>query len=248
MRAQADVTDPIWRRYAADRREAWLRDWLVARHIWVADAILSKVCAHLPRHIDRDPLQSAAYEALVWCVERFDPGHSVGFSTFAWPRIRGAAYDALREMDHASRLRRQRDKERQRLEQTWLADRGRPPRDEEIAAETGWTAEQIAASRVPALCSIEEEHDGSETILRDVLADPHTAGDPEHAAYFFGRVARGLGIEQQIVLYLCYFKGKTLSEIGGALELSESRISQMRVEALQRLRAMRTRAELVEEL
>ena len=60
-------------------------------------------------------------------------------------------------------------------------------------------------------------------------------------------LTKGLSREERLVLVLYYFEQMTMAEIGAVLNLSESRVSQIHKEILQRLR-QRFGHSLVEEL
>ena len=53
---------------------------------------------------------------------------------------------------------------------------------------------------------------------------------------FTEHLTRDLAREERLVLMLYYFEGMTMAEIGSVLNLSESRVSQIHKEILQRLR------------
>jgi len=63
-----------------------------------AHAIAAEVCRKLPSQLDRGELEAAADLGLVEAAQAFDPSRGVLFKTFAYYRIRGAVYDALRKM------------------------------------------------------------------------------------------------------------------------------------------------------
>ena len=63
-----------------------------------AHAIAAEVCRKLPTQLDRRELEGAADLGLVEAAQAFDPSRGVLFKTFAYYRIRGAVYDALRKM------------------------------------------------------------------------------------------------------------------------------------------------------
>lgn len=52
----------------------------------------------LPKHIDFDDLQSAAYLGLVKAASRYDVTKNVAFTTFSWPHINGSINDYLRSL------------------------------------------------------------------------------------------------------------------------------------------------------
>jgi DNA-directed RNA polymerase specialized sigma subunit len=49
-------------------------------------------------------------------------------------------------------------------------------------------------------------------------------------------ISRGLNRDERLVLVLYYYEGLTMAEIGQVLDLSESRVSQIHKEVLERLR------------
>ena len=49
-------------------------------------------------------------------------------------------------------------------------------------------------------------------------------------------LTKGLAREERLVIMLYYFEAMTMAEIGAVLNLSESRVSQIHKEILQRLR------------
>src|SRR5215471_11560289 len=61
-------------------------------------AISADVLKKLPPSVDRDDVIGAAELGLVEAAQNFDPTRGVLFKTFAYYRIRGAIYDALRKV------------------------------------------------------------------------------------------------------------------------------------------------------
>ena len=70
---------------------------------------------------------------LIDAIERFDPQRGVKFETFATPRIRGAIYDGLRQLDWVPRSVRSRAREVERAIAELEDRHGRSPTDEELA-------------------------------------------------------------------------------------------------------------------
>lgn len=70
---------------------------LVEQYVPLANKLAFQRKKTLPRFINVEELQSAAYMGLVEAASRFDPSLGIAFSTFAYPRIFGAIHDYLRE-------------------------------------------------------------------------------------------------------------------------------------------------------
>jgi RNA polymerase sigma factor (sigma-70 family) len=81
---------------------------LIVAALPVVERRIAAVQKRLPQHVDRDGLRGAALEALVRCAARYDPTRGATFLTFAMPRINGAMFDELREIDPNSRTARAR--------------------------------------------------------------------------------------------------------------------------------------------
>ena len=76
---------------------------LIIKYIPLANKIAFTKKKTLPRHVDVEELQSAAYMGLCEAANRFDEARGVTFSTFAYPRIVGAIVDYLREQSWGKR-------------------------------------------------------------------------------------------------------------------------------------------------
>ena len=71
---------------------------LIERFIPLANKLAFEKKKKLPRNIEFEELQSAAYLGLVEAASRFDSTLGIAFTTFAWPRINGAINDYLRSL------------------------------------------------------------------------------------------------------------------------------------------------------
>jgi RNA polymerase sigma factor for flagellar operon FliA len=72
-----------------------VRELLIVRYMPLVHRVVRKCFGSAPRWVDRDDLVSAGTVGLIRAVDGFDPGRGVAFSTYAWPRIRGAILDSL---------------------------------------------------------------------------------------------------------------------------------------------------------
>jgi len=76
---------------------------LVEQYVPLARKMAYQKKKVLPKFIDVEDLESAAFMGLVEAANRFDESHGVTFSTFAYPRIFGAIHDWLREQGWGKR-------------------------------------------------------------------------------------------------------------------------------------------------
>jgi RNA polymerase sigma factor for flagellar operon FliA len=220
---------------------------LIEEHLPLVNHVVFQVAVHFPRHVDRNELIHAGALGLVEAAKRYDDARGVPFNRFAAQRIRGAIIDAVRAADWAPRSVRMLARRLDQVEQRLAVQLGRVPGLGETAQALGMTAEElhnlrdrIFRSVVLAFEYVVTETDDEELTLVDVLADarPEPAAeleDRELKAYL--REAVAMLPERHRLIVLGYFvQDRTSEELARFLGVTESRISQMRTEALAMLR------------
>jgi len=217
------------------------RDELITRHIPVVSHIVRETMGRVPSHVNRDDLTSAGLAALVQASKSFDAERGVPFARYAATRVRGAILDELRGIDWASRSvrRRARDLDATRAQLAGIL--GRTPSAQEVADAVGMTLAEIAQNdddiaRAQVL-SLQGAQDAS---LDDVL--PSAGPTPEQLVehrerltYLVEAVAE-LPDRLRIVVSDYFLEERPMAEIAAELGVTESRVSQMRAEALVLLR------------
>lgn len=216
---------------------------LVREHLPLVHHVVTGIAHRLPRHVHRADLVSAAMLALVQASRSYDPATGVPFERFASVRMRGAVIDELRRADWASRGARALGRAVAVAEQRLTGELGRVPALEEIAREVGLEPDAVRsvladldASVVLHVDSVVSGERSGEEIL------PATGRDPE--SIVLGREERSYLIDAvallperlRTVVVGYFFDERPMAEIGAELGVSESRVSQMRAEALVLLR------------
>jgi RNA polymerase sigma factor for flagellar operon FliA len=220
---------------ALSRAEA---DALAEQHLPLVDYAVSDVASRLPTHVRRDELRSAAMLALVQASRAYDPARGVPFASFVKPRLRGAVLDELRDRDWMSRTVRLRARQRNDAEQVLSVQLGRYPTAAELAEYLGVPVADVATvdgdvhrSFVLSL-SVFADAGTLEGMLPDDGPGPEErALAQERLAYLAAAVA-ALPARLRRATEDYYLREKPMVETAAALGLSESRISQMRAEAL----------------
>jgi RNA polymerase sigma factor for flagellar operon FliA len=222
----------------------------VEEHLELVQHVVLQVASHFPRHVDRRDLARAGALGLVEAAQRFDATRGVPFERFAARRIRGAILDAVRAVDWAPRSVRALGRILEATEQDLANHHGTAPSPEQLAGAMGMTEPELAAVRDRVFRSVvlALEHgvttagdDGENLSLGDVLVD-RTAAEPAEdleARELLGylRDAVRLLPERHRVVVVGYFlEGRSSAELADALDVTESRISQVRSEALAMLR------------
>lgn len=222
---------------------------LIEEHLPLVNHIVFQVAVHFPRHVDREDLARAGALGLVEAAQRFDESKGVPFQRFAAQRIRGAIIDAVRAADWAPRSVRSLARRLDVVEQKLATQLGRVPNLGEMAGalemskdELNRLRDRLFRSVVLAFEHMVSEVGDEELTLVDVLAD-HSVVEPsqelenrELHAYLRDAIAL-LPERQRLVIVGYFLQEKTSQDLARFLGVTESRVSQMRTEALEMLKA-----------
>ncbi len=200
-----------------------------------------RLARRLPAHITVADLTGYAWIGLVEAYARAAPDMDEReFEAYALYRIRGAMLDHLRSLDTQSRASRAQSRKVTRAIARLTASRGRPPEEEEIAAELGIAIAEyrtmLSALDRAGMSRLEMIDIDNEVAANDFELPEETAGRKE-ILQAVTEAIKLLPERLQTVLALYYTEECTLREIGSILEVSESRVCQLHTEAIHRLRA-----------
>jgi RNA polymerase sigma factor for flagellar operon FliA len=221
---------------------------LVEQNLPLVRHVLAGVAAHYPRHADREELAQAATLGLVEAAARYDLDRGVPFERWASLRIRGAIVDAVRALDFAPRTLRSAAREVEQARTELESELGRTPDDGELAARAGITRGDLASlqgrvhrSLVLSLDAPCGEEDGDPLTLGSSIVDEAQLGPSEvleqreRATYV--RDALAVLPERLREVVVGYFlDGESSADLAARLGVTESRVSQMRTEALKLMR------------
>ena len=214
---------------------------LITDHVGLALKIARRIASRLPAIVSREDVESAALLGLTEAASRYDDQRNEPFIAFAKKRIRGAVLDHLRRIDHLSRRCRQ-DARRvvdatRRLE----ARCGRPVTEREVAAEMGLSEEEIrSAYRSLQADSTVELDESVEMLVSLNRQTPSEIMERQQQRAALVQALKSLEQRTQLIIALYYQEGLTLNEIGQILNVTESRVCQLRTQALHELRAQLT--------
>ena len=219
---------------------------LIEQHLPLVEHIVLRVSSGFPRHVDRNDLVGAGTIGLVEAARRFDPELGVPFSRFAARRIRGAVLDAVRTADWAPRSVRHLAREADRASQAVATRTGHAPTPAEVAAELGIDERQLARLRervqrgvVAALDGPSHLGDAADPADRlpdlSVLGADERLEDHELRGYLRDALA-SLPERHRVVVVGLYLEGRSFEEIAELLEVTPSRVSQLRSAAIDMIR------------
>lgn len=229
--------------------QAAVREQLILEHIPLVRYLVGRMVAKIPPYLDPQDLMSSAMIGLINAADRFDPTRGVLFKTFAEQHIRGTILDELRSYDVLSRSMRDKYKRLER-EMRGLENRlGRHPTSEEVAAKLQMSLEDyyelLDDVHVFTFISLDDSwdgDDGSQLCLADVLCEVEAKSPQQQVITMQLTEALGNAIDtlpekERLAVTLYYNEDLNLKEIGEALGLTESRISQIISQAMVRLRS-----------
>ncbi|MEM6674501.1 MAG: FliA/WhiG family RNA polymerase sigma factor [Planctomycetota bacterium] len=224
------------------------RERLIIDHVPLLKHVVGRMFFDVPGTLDRDDLFGFGILGLIAAADSWDPSRGLAFSTFAYPRIRGAILDELRRMDFLPRGRRERVRAVEATIERLLQTHGRRPTPEAIADDLGWRVNDVDEVFAAASAAVQTSLDASDSDdgagvgsdLAAMLSDPRSE-DPVGSAEFeeLKHVAMDaieeLPEQERTVITLYYAEELLLREIADILGVTESRVSQIHARAIYRL-------------
>lgn len=232
-----------WNRWAR-RRAPSARDHLIVHYSPLVKFVAGRVGSGLPRSVDPADLVGYGVFGLIDAIEKFDTTHGVKFETYAAPRIRGAIYDGLRELDWVPRAVRNHARQIEQAMSELERSLGRSPSENELASHleisvdelASWLSE-VATTTVGTLdraISMGYEPEADEL---DGAHTPVVAIEAEELREVIRGSVRDLPERERLVLSLYYDENLTLADIAEILDITESRVSQLHARSVLHLRS-----------
>jgi RNA polymerase sigma factor for flagellar operon FliA len=220
---------------------------VLLEHLPIVRFLARRIHERLPQHVDIEDLVSAGVVGLMDAFSKFDPAKKVQFRSYAQFRIRGAILDSLRTLDWSPRELRRKGRAVEEAIRVLSARMGRAPQEGEVAGEMGLGLEQyqqllgeLKGLEIGTLHMERNEESGEEELA-------YVPGNPEEDPLFrclrgeleerLGEAIAHLPERERMVMTLYYFEEMTMREIGLALGVVESRVSQVHASAVVHLRA-----------
>jgi RNA polymerase sigma factor for flagellar operon FliA len=215
---------------------------LVRQHLPLVGYAVNDLARRLPGHVHREDLVSAGMSALAMAARSYQEDRGVPFGRYAARRIHGALLDELRSHDWASRSVRRRAREHGEAADALAASLGRPATAAELAGSLGVAVDQVEATErdvhrsVVLSFQVVADTPGADSLLPASGPTPdQVLLDRERDAYLRDAVAT-LPERLRTVVVGVFFDERPMQDIAADLGVTESRVSQMRSEALALLR------------
>lgn len=219
-----------------------LEDARVREHLPLVRRAVAELSARMPRHASRDDLVSAGMVGLAQAARNFDESLGVPFHRYAATRIKGALLDELRANDWASRPVRAKARQMDLTMERLTAKLGRHPDQAELAEAMGVDpssvqnlATDLHRATILNYDSMLTSGDSEAVLLVDGDTPELELLERERNAYLVDAI-RSLPERLQVVVKGYFFEDRSMQDIGAELGVSESRVSQLRSEALDLLK------------
>lgn len=235
------------RGYESAETPAEERERLILEHLPQVRLIARRIHERLPESVNMEDLVSTGIVGLISAVDRFDPSQNVKLKTYAEYKIRGAILDSLRGLDWAPRQQRKRSKQIESAIAAVEQQLHRAPTEEEIAAELKLTLAgyhewlvDIRGVNMGSLEATSQDEDGHDLLKYISDDEEHWPSRIVERSELLNLLASAIDLipeVERLVLSLYFHEELTLREIAKIVHLHESRVSQLKSQAILRLRA-----------
>lgn len=222
---------------------------MILQHLPQVRLIARRIREQVPSLMSLEDMVSNGTVGLIAAIDRFNPEQGVKLCTYAEFKIRGAILDSMREQDVTPR--RQRVRARVIREATGKVEnriQASAPH-EAVADQIGislsefheWTRESRRPTFEPIDTFVADGDGGS--MSRQIAASgpesrPGQQLEVEQLRAVLTSAILRMPRQERLVLSLMFHEDLSLREIARILEVHESRVSQIKMQALARMRAM----------
>ena len=244
-RASNEELAELWTSYFEDHENKNLRDQLILQYIYLTRYVVGRVKVALPPTFTYEDISSYGIEGLIDAVEKYTPKMGARFETYALVRIRGNIIDKVRSQDFLPRSIRRKIKDVKVAQEELKKQFGRSATNTEIANYLGIEkekVEQILAEDLTVTSIYEKKgtNDGDIEII-DTIEDsknltPHDQYEEKDVKKELEIALKRLPERERTIMVLYYHENMTLKEIGDAINISESRVSQLHAQAIMKLK------------
>lgn len=246
--APAEI-DVIWTKFVKDKNPE-LRGELITVYAPLVRFVVGRLGIPPTSLLEAEDLVSYGMIGLINAIDRFDPSRGVRFEAFASARIRGAVIDQLRSLNWLPRSAIARVRQIESALAALEQKLGRPAKEKEVAEEIGVSTDryrQILLEMNSTVLSLDAplgspSQDDEVTSLSELLEDQTAPGPVEQAEQqelteVLGAAIKSLPEREKLLLALYYQQELTMKEISKILSVSESRVCQLHMQAVMRLRS-----------
>lgn len=233
----------LWQRYSKYRKLSD-KNKLVMHYLPAVKKTALHLAPTYSAYYNYDDMVSSGVIGLMDAIEKYDAARDARFETYSAIRIRGEIIDSIRAQDWASDSLRRRLKAAERAQNELQCELGREPSEREVAARLNISEaalrKALETSRAFSVIYFEDmaaEDESWEQSYACASATPEEIAETNELAETLGSAIDALPEKERLVVSLYYYEELTQKEIAGIMDITESRVCQIRAGALQKLKA-----------
>jgi RNA polymerase sigma factor for flagellar operon FliA len=244
-RATNEELADLWSKYFNDHNNKSLRDELILQYIYLTRYVVGRIKVALPPSFSYEDISSYGVEGLIDAVEKYNSRMGARFETYALVRIRGNIIDKVRSQDFLPRSVRKKIRDVKEAQDDLKLQLGRPATNSEIANYLGIEKEKLEQlladdTTITSIYDRKGSTEGDIEII-DTIEDAHTLAPHEEleekdVKKELEEALKRLPERERTIMVLYYHENMTLKEIGDAINISESRVSQLHAQAIMKLK------------
>lgn len=214
---------------------------LILSYLPLVRSIAYRLHRHLPSSVDINDLVGYGVLALIEALPKLDKNKNP--SAYLKLRIKGAMYDYLRSLDFASRNLRSKEKIIKQAIEKLSMEKGKEVSDEELAEFLGESPEKLEEdlqainfSYVMSLDELFQEGRSYEELFESKEEGPEEAVIKADLREKLLKAIGKLDHREKLVLQLLYYEELPLKEVSKLLGISMARVSQIKSNAIEKLK------------
>ncbi len=225
--------------YSFEEKE---REELILKYLPLVKSIAFTIKKHLPPTVDVRDLIGHGVIGLIKALDKLDTQKNP--ESYLKIRIKGAIYDYLRSLDFGSRKIREKERRIKEALKELSEKLGREPTDEEIAEFLGEDIDtlqhDLSKISFSYLLNLEdiftEEKRGYEEVLKSKNIDVEEEIVKKDLIDKLKKAIDKLSDREKLVIQLIFYEELPLKEVAQVLNCSISRVSQIKGEAIEKLK------------
>ncbi|MGC6521508.1 MAG: sigma-70 family RNA polymerase sigma factor [Candidatus Micropelagos thuwalensis] len=214
---------------------------LITDNLRLVQSIAWHLHARVSKVIEIDDLVQIGYYGLVTAAQKYTPQEGVNFSNYASLRIRGAMVDHLRKNSNLCRTTIKMQQRFNHAEQKLIKLHRRQPEQAEIADEMAISLSELQEWRKNFAAnhheSMDQVYDDFSIIFASNTNDPEEELQNKDLKKLLIEALKKLPEKMALVIQLYYVEELNVYEIAEVLEVTIGRVSQIKSEAIKKLRA-----------
>jgi RNA polymerase sigma factor for flagellar operon FliA len=253
MKKQRIGNIELWEKYQKEKidgKKLVLRNKLIEAYYPLVQKISYKVAQNLQWNLQPEELASFGLDGLYIAIDRFSLDRGVDFPTYANRRISGSMIDNVRKYDFVPRSVRLNCSLIEKTRQEMEVKEGRKITEYEVIEELGIDQKEylVNTKKFSPLSFVSLEgsditsESKSEDFKQDCIADlvDKKSSTPDGSLIrkeFINKlISKNFSPFEQKIIYYYYYENLTMGEIGKIINTSESRISQIHMDIIKRLK------------